>query len=70
MRGGTPLRYGFKSHDRVVVTSRRLCMNRMPGVVTGDAPGHIRVRVTVPTTTMTASVWCKKGEVKKATSRG
>lgn len=68
MRSGTPLGHGFKSHQKVLVTSRRLHLDRMPGVVTGCSPGYLRVRIIIPTTNGNGvvSVWCKLSEVRKA----
>lgn len=50
------------------VTSRRLCLDRMPGVVTGDVSldcGYrVRVRVVAPwSTNVIFSVWAKPEEL-------
>lgn len=69
MRHGIELRSGFLTGGRVLITSRRLCLSKMPGVVTGDmdveGKNYVRVRVVAPwSTNVTFSVWAKAVELK------
>jgi hypothetical protein len=64
MRHGTKLRKGYSVGQRVRVTSKRLCLDRMPAIATGDCPTHLRVRLYVPTSNDTLVVWAKFAEVE------
>jgi hypothetical protein len=50
MRHGTKLPSGFVVGQRVKVTSKKLHIDGMPGLVTGDSPSHVRVRIYLPET--------------------
>lgn len=66
MRHGLHLHSGFKTGQRVYVTSKRLCLHRMPGIITGDSPDYIRVRVTAPWShNAIFTVWAKPIELTK-----
>ena len=69
MRHGTKVGYGYATGDKVRVTSKRLHLDGMPGVVTGDAPGYLRVRITIGGANITASIWARPREMKKARRR-
>ena len=48
------------------MTSKRLCLNGMPAIATGDSPTHLRVRLYIPTSNDTIVVWAKFTEVTPA----
>lgn len=70
MRHGIKLQSGFSTGERVLITSRRLCLSKMPGVVTGDMDidgrNYVRVRVTAPwSTNVMFSVWARAEELRE-----
>lgn len=66
MRHGVLLQSGFRTGQKVYLTSKRLCLARMPGVVTGQCPDHVRVRVTAPWShNVIFSVWARPDELTK-----
>lgn len=48
------------------MTSKRLCLDGMPAIVTGDSPTYLRVRLYPPTSNATVVIWAKFSEVNPA----
>lgn len=62
---------GFRTGEEVSIKSKRLCLDNMPGIVTGDLSStdlepRVRVRVVAPwSSNVVFTVWAKPGELKR-----